>query len=584
MVCFSLNFSFTNIKRSLSVMRKTVFSFGIIILLIFNAMLWKSCNIAPSYPPSLKQAIDLFYIENQNDSILLLLDSDKNIDKRFPAMKQIFKAGALCENGKVDSASAMIESINKEHIDKTSAFWYAHIKGLIRFRENRSTEAYETLLKAVSNKHHDIRAITLSERIIARILFSYGSHKDVIEWMVKSSQHFQQAGLEKSIGINEKILGRYYMITGCKREAFNCFTNSENILTKHNDIPELYYTYINLIDYYITTKNLDKAKQYAEMGLDILKNWDDNQMRVVLYNNLGEIKLLQGKPEEAEPFFKETVNTPPNYVGANIRIINALIFLSEISAQKGDSEQAIKYALQAKTFLGSPGKNFHSQYKVYNQLADLYITMPDENTYKIYRDSADVYSKAIRDEQSGLSKDIYDIKTELLQSTYAVEQMQVNERNHKLIIVVILIALFALALAFVQVYRTWKSKTDALKSLAKKNLRLAEEERRKLEEIRQQSANRQSTRKQIDEDQTQLLYTRILMWLEENDNFKRKDLNVENMANELHSNREYISQAINANGLKFNDLINQFRVKEAMNILSNPTHDMFSQKNVVYCR
>lgn len=548
-----------------------------IVYSVFIILVSVGCRERVLYPPPIEKAIELFYIENQNDSILQLLNANVDLNNRNAVLKNIFTAAALCEKGDVDSASTVFSGIKINEKDKILSYWHTHIGGLILFREKKNIEAYLKLEKAVSGKCYDIRANALSERLMARILL-YGTNKKGIEWMAKSSQHFQQAGLEKSIGINEKILGRYYMNIGNMEEALYFFEKSENTLTKFDDIAELYYIYINLNDYYIKTNDLEKAVEYADICLNMLKDWDDNQMKVVLYNILGEIKLKQNKPEEAEDYFQVVLGFPVNYIGATAEAGAALIFLSKIYEKHGNRAQSVEYALRAQNLFIERAHFFQSKYNVYSQLASIYTTFPNKNLYNTYKDSVDFYYNTLQKERASLTQDIYDARTELLQLTHNMEQLKTSETNHRTVAVIVVLALAGLMILLVLLYRKWKSKNRLLKSLAQKNIRLVEEERKKLKEIQQQHTIRNSSRKQIDGNKTQWLYAQTIEWLQKNDNFKLKDLSLDLLANELNTNREYISQAINTHGVKFNELINRFRVNEAINILSDSENELFAQK------
>lgn len=536
------------------------------------------------HSPVLRNAVELFYIENENDSILYLLSSFEPSNNRDSNLKNILTAAALCENGKVDSAFSIISSLEPIRNDHILSFWHMHIKGLILFRKSGFTqEAYETLLQAVSGKRYDIRACALSERLIARILFTYGNNREGVEWMVKSSEHFRQAGLEKSIGINKKVLGRYYMGVGNRAEAFRNFKESEEILTKYNDIPELYYIYVNLIDYYIQGNELEQAAEYVETCLTILENWNDNQMNVMMYNNLGEIKLMQDEHDAAETYFRQTINIPMDYVNAHVRVGRAWMFLSQIYQEKGNEDQALEYAYHAIRHLGGSNCPNHYKHLVYSQLADLYSKHPDKKAYGMYRDSVETYRQAISEEKITLSKDVYDIKTQLLQSAYDMDQVKTRAKNQVLILASALLVLLVIAVTFAILHRVVKSKARVMRSLAQKNMQLAEEERRKMREIKESliHSNNHSSCKQIGKDKTGELYAQVVGWLQEEDNFKSKNLTLDIVSNELNTNRQYISQAINANGINFNELVNRFRINEAINILTDTKHEMNRQKIIV---
>lgn len=537
-----------------------------------------SCSNSPSYPTAIEQAIELFYYENQNDSVLAILETKDFTNKRFANIKQALRAAALCEKGEVDAASELLTTLNIESSDKVLLFWRTHIKGLILFRENELSKAYETLMQAISLKSIDMRANALSERLIARILFTLGRNNEGIEWMIKSSEHFQKMHLEKSIAINEKILGRYYMNIGNRAEAFHYFKKSEKILRKYNDVAELFYIYINLLDYHLVNNDLKRANQYAEQCLSIIETYNNNQMKALIYNNIGEIHLMQQKPDEAEAFFQKTIRLPLNYSGARIRVTRAYLLLSKIYEEKGEKNIAIKYALKAKALYKGLTSYPTWQHKVYNQLMNLYTQTDNNQPIEQIKDSIDFYSNAIKEEQIQLSKDIYDTKTELLQTNNIIQQLKSKAKSRLIIATVVIIAFFVSIAGFILFYHSSKIKTEALRSLVQKNLEQLHNDRNELNKIKKRFQLEGCSRKKIDRKKTDYLFIEIMQWLEENDNFTRNDVTIDTIANTLNSNRDYVSQAINAKGLRFNELINKLRINKTMEMLSNPQHPLHNKK------
>lgn len=67
-----------------------------------------SCRVEERsrYPETLEKAIDLFYFENQNDSLLILLDAfpPGELAEEQRRLAEILRAGAMAESGKADSA------------------------------------------------------------------------------------------------------------------------------------------------------------------------------------------------------------------------------------------------------------------------------------------------------------------------------------------------------------------------------------------------------------------------------------------------------------------------------------------------
>lgn len=93
-----------------------------------------SCNNTNTFHPSLNKAIDYFYEENKNDSVLFYLKKHQISNKQEKTIGEIIKAGALCEIGKVDSAFSIINNIKIKSKNEELNCWYKSIKGLIFFQ------------------------------------------------------------------------------------------------------------------------------------------------------------------------------------------------------------------------------------------------------------------------------------------------------------------------------------------------------------------------------------------------------------------------------------------------------------------
>ena len=108
-----------------------------------------------------------------------------------------------------------------------------------------------------------------------------------------------------------------------------------------------------------------------------------------------------------------------------------------------------------------------------------------------------------------------------------------------------------------------------LETLVDKNLQIIDEERKLREAMQHENENHKEARKLNGNVKVDLLYDRMIRWLETGKNYARKDITLEIVAKELNTNREYLSLAISNNNQRFNDLINKYRIDEAVRIISS---------------
>lgn len=540
--------------------------FFIYLLLLFFVFA-NSCSQQPKqqYPPHLEKAIQLFYTENRNKEVLNCiskLTKSELADSQTALISQLFKAAALCESGKPDSAYKIIKTLSALDQNEQCQFWYKSIQGLVQFRMDQLGNAYRTLIPTTNSKFVDKRALALNERLLARISFNLGDQEKAVEWLVLSTRHFKEAGLPKSIGVNLKLEGRSYINNHNYSEAKDAFKAAEKIFIQQNDKIELFYIYINFVDYYIKTNELTNARIYANNCLIQCNEVVDNMMRSLVYNNLGEIEMKSGNYNAAIIQFNRTLQIKENYQYANIRQTVAYLKLSEIYLQKELYKQAVFNIIKARHLLPKTG---YSELKnnTYKTLAKSVHLAGNNDLAYLYLDSTNTFLDSAYLSATSVTKAFFNNKAELMKATYDLDKLKVKERIHRTIYIGIIILAFALAVfAFILILQQ-QSKNKVLKALVRKNLDLLEDERN----LRLQTQKPQ--RKNKSQNTENHLYERLIEWLVKDKQFTRTDLTVDMVAKELGTNRDYLSNAISEKGKRFNDLINKYRVEEAIKILTN---------------
>lgn len=552
--------------RTLKTYVKFVASLLIILIL-------SSCdsNNHKNYPPNLIKAIDLFFLENNNDEVISVIDelNTDELNRDTKLLSEIFKIAAICENGKTDSALVLLQRLNLNFIRNNSELnhYYNSVHGLILFRTNKFTEAYSIMVQTIDYKDIDIRAKALSERILARICMTLGDYTKGIDWLLLSNQDFSIAGLTKSIAINHKIMGRYYMNMDNLTQAMLSFQKAEKGLLDSKDSLELFYVYINYVDYYIISNDLNKARHYAKLCMQLSENNHDNRIKTLVYNNMGEIEFKLKNYIAAINYFKKTLNTPTDYALANVRHTNSHIHLSQIYKETHQNDLSLYHAKMAVFYFEK--KNVSKlRYTVYKNLAECYYNNQSiADAYK-YLDTAYQNMVSVSVSISATSKAYYDSKVKLVKVSYQMQQFAENDRKQRIIMIGLSVFL-VLMLIFAHFYfRLINSRNNVLKVLVEKNIQIIEDER-KLYRTKLELKPKKVSQRVTEKDKSDILYNQFLDWLDSNNNSIRKDLTLEIVAKEMNTNREYLSRAINDNHLRFTDIINRFRILKAIEILSD---------------
>ncbi|MDP2107207.1 MAG: hypothetical protein Q8J76_14515, partial [Desulfobulbaceae bacterium] len=169
----------------------------------------------PELPPLIEKAISMFYDENRNDEVISLLNNSDstNLNPLELQLRRIIMAGAWCESNNLSKSRTILNGIPNDQLKKNSYLnsWHQSISGLLLFRENKLSEAYSVLIQE-NTKFNEPCVLALNKRILARITIAMNDYKQGLEWLLESSLLFEKAGKPKSIAINEKIIGRCYML------------------------------------------------------------------------------------------------------------------------------------------------------------------------------------------------------------------------------------------------------------------------------------------------------------------------------------------------------------------------------------
>ncbi|MDP4202715.1 MAG: helix-turn-helix domain-containing protein [Bacteroidota bacterium] len=518
--------------------------------------------------PAIDKAIVLFYNENQNRQ---LLEELKKVEIEKPdqinvIMCQILKAAAYCEMKEFDTASHIINSIDVKEIgsDPRLEFWYTSVRGLISFRMEKYSVAYKELAQTLRGSFSDERALALNKRILGRLCFESKAYKQAIDWMNQSSQHFYRVGLSKGVGINERIIARYYFRSGNLPEALTHLTRSETELKKSEDKEELFYLYIDWIDFYVKIGDFDNALRCASLAYQNSLKLKNNSLIALALTNYGEIEIHRNQFDNALCYLQKALLYYPDYRSQRGRII-ASLDLSKAHAGLSQMTEALKYAQQAVYFVSNSGQ-MQLQENAYEALARLYEKQHNDHLAFCYLDSAMQVKDCSTSYVSDLNKAYQNSKAGLDSMTFKVMMLKQSHKKQLVIeLQVLAVLLIIITLLFVT-SRLMKKKNAAL---VKKNMEMLEERKYYSALLQQNMAIKKKCKNETDSEKLDLLYGNLIKWLEEGKRFVQSDISLDVAAKELNTNRDYLSKAINERFGRFTDLVNKYRIEEAISLLSD---------------
>lgn len=279
-----------------------------------------SCQVRErnQYSDKLDEAINLFYIENQYDSLLNLLDALPTGDPQDEQsrMAEILRAGALAESGEADSAQIILQSLTSNPDEWMTTYYLQSMCALTNFRLGHYKRAYEQLTELEKMEAPDLRAVALNERIKGRILFRFERYDESIYSMITSRELFRKSGLTKSVAINDKFLASIYTNLDSYSQAQSRLAEAEKVLKQTDDHFELFYLYIVAVDYYQDRMMADSARYYAMQAMEVVDFNVDRHMQATLWYYLAAIENMQGRTQEAAELLEQIIDIEEPYFGA----------------------------------------------------------------------------------------------------------------------------------------------------------------------------------------------------------------------------------------------------------------------------
>ena len=299
--------------------------------------------------------------------------------------------------------------------------------------------------------------------------------------------------------------------------------------------------------------------------------------------NLGDNLYLEGKYDEAIPLLKFSLNSMSKHLDFAYASGTA-ITLSDIYLKKGIFDRAYYYGNLAYDYeqrLTRSGR-LESIYFFFNKY---YIATHNTNKALLYLDSA-VNEQTKNDALFSANKllrveqrmNLLEQKAKDKEIALTKKQMNIYLRNMIIIAsfaVIILVLLFFL-------YSSLRKKRLAYQALVLKSQQWANIKQNidinyTDKENTIDSTNQNTEATTIDTAIMEMVYRAF----EQDKIYTDNAITIQSMADLLKTNRSYLSKAINATtGHSFNILINEYRIKEAIKLLSNPKFDYMSIDNL----
>jgi AraC-like DNA-binding protein len=334
----------------------------------------------------------------------------------------------------------------------------------------------------------------------------------------------------------------------------------------------------------------DKVKQmeYYLQSLALYEKENKQERIAVLSTNIGTLYAREKKADKAMEYFQRSANLLNQ--GKNYSLLsNNDIQIAKLLFSQKDNKKALDYFLLAKEYaLKTPAQQQKRLREIYKGLSEVYEKAGDSKNalgcfrkYIVFRDSL------LNTESTTRILEI-EKKYENEKNQQLILRMEVEKREKEQLLDVrkkwMLFWFCGCALLVLGSTLIWFQNRRlgfANRLLVRKNVDMVEAEE-KLKFLSDQPVAAEAPAENLISktekyagsvmsiEQKEDLLRQIRYVLEQEKAFCQKDLTVNKLAEQLHTNKSYISQVFNEKlGRNFNAIINEYRIKEAVSLLSD---------------
>lgn len=335
---------------------------------------------------------------------------------------------------------------------------------------------------------------------------------------------------------------------------------------------DIYVTACNLANYLFNQKKPDEALQYLNEALSVAEALHMESERTYLNSFFGDIYNGLGRYGEAEKYYRLSMDD--NAETTNYDKLYARLCYAQFMASRGDNAGATAM-LEKVAGLADEYRIHLFDTEIYIRLSDCYERSGNPakalEAYRLYHAA---YEK-LTTEANAKEFAILDLRYRVAEekSKNAAQSVELMKRGRILLITIAAAVILLVTGLFIYLRMRKKMQTD--KETVRRYLENLENERRLRHQL--ESAiyeSRHPSPGGLNEDKQQELFGRFTQMMENDRIYRNPDLSLEKAAEMLQTNRTYLSQVVNEqSGLSFPVFINSYRLKEAIELLSDPKNE-----------
>lgn len=321
-----------------------------------------------------------------------------------------------------------------------------------------------------------------------------------------------------------------------------------------------------------------QALEYLKIA-DNLAVQEKYMERCAIYKLYGDIYLALHQYEKAISALEKALHEKENAQAATLPEV--YLCYAQVRAAQGHYEESnqlikkgIEIAKEKKTI--STLTDFY-QLEAYNYEATG-NNFKALQTFKLYKNTCDTIYNIEKEHTINELNILYRIEKREQEADYQKTLLKQEVKKNT----ILLLLMFCLLLVSGVLYYFYYKQNKLYKAIALQNrdaMKKEEALHKKIKEISEHS--NKSSGQQLNEEKATILYEQICELMEEKRLYTDNNLTRERLAEILNTNRTYLSQIINKKaGISYSQFINNYRIKEAIRILSKAETNDYPLKSL----
>lgn len=397
-----------------------------------------------------------------------------------------------------------------------------------------------------------------------------------IRWLFKGivlAQHHNYTPLRA------ELLGKLASVYYLKRDqaglryAEECYEIGHSL----NKPAIIYEGAVQCASMHLLLKEHTAAVSYLNEAEQLLLKYDFYD-QAHTYNLLGDLLAEEGAYNQASTYYKKALEQ--KQASKSSSIVYAYLGEARVQIKQKRYNQAIALVKQGLAISYAKANSVYRK-ELYETLSLCYENLHNYaealTTYKIFRAENDSLATVLNERDANELRFRYDSERQnnaIKEGKLIMLQKEQRIQQQMYILAIILLVLGLL-------YYLYLRKNRLYLRIVKQNqeaIRREDKLHHRIQELEQKSPTIAPTPQQekylsssLSDEKSVQIFQQLEQLMQEQKRYKESTLTKDRVAEELGTNRTYLSQIINEQtGLSFTHYINKYRIEEAVRILSNP--------------